>query len=452
MLSISQKLIQHDKQFKYLSDKIHELDNISQTIQNPIQNPIQNLPYIWTQKGIDIDGEASNDWSGYSVSLSANGLIVAIGAHRNDTINGSETGHVRVYEWNGVSMWTQKGIDIDGETAGDYSGYSVSLSADGLIVAIGAHQNNTNNGSETGHVRVYEWDGMSMWVQKGIDIDIDGEAIGDWSGHSVSLSADGLIVAIGAYRNDTINSNDSGYVRVYEWNGMSMYIQKGIDIDGEASGDWSGFSVSLSADGLIVAIGAYGNNGIDGINSGHVRVYEWNGVSMYIQKGIDIDGEASNDWSGYSVSLSADGLILAIGAYRNDGINGYDSGHVRVYEWNGVSTWIQKGIDIDGEAPDDYSGYSVSLSADGLIVAIGARRNSGINGAYSGHVRVYEWDGMSMYIQKGIDIDGEAQYDWSGFSVSLSADGLIVAIGAHQNDGINSSDSGHVRVHRFVYV
>ena len=30
------------------------------------------------------------------------------------------------------------------------------------------------------------------------------------------------------------------------------------------------------------------------------------------------------------------------------------------------------GDDIDGEAADDYSGYSVSLSADGTIVAIGA--------------------------------------------------------------------------------
>jgi hypothetical protein len=33
--------------------------------------------------------------------------------------------------------------------------------------------------------------------------------------------------------------------------------------------------------------------------------------------------------------------------------------------------WIQIGQDIDGEAAYDYSGYSVSLSADGNTVAIG---------------------------------------------------------------------------------
>ena len=48
--------------------------------------------------------------------------------------------------------------------------------------------------------------------------------------------------------------------------------------------------------------------------------------------GSDIDGEAEMDYSGMSVSLSSDGTIVAIGAYKNDG-NGTDAGHVRVYEF-----------------------------------------------------------------------------------------------------------------------
>ena len=46
----------------------------------------------------------------------------------------------------------------------------------------------------------------------------------------------------------------------------------------------------------------------------------------------------------------------------------------------------------------------------------------------------------------GSDIDGEAESDWSGLSVSLSSDGTIVAIGAPYNDG-NGTDVGHVRVY-----
>ena len=47
------------------------------------------------------------------------------------------------------------GANIDGEASGDQSGYSVSLSSDGSIVAIGAPINDGNNGSESGHVRVF---------------------------------------------------------------------------------------------------------------------------------------------------------------------------------------------------------------------------------------------------------------------------------------------------------
>ena len=38
------------------------------------------------------------------------------------------------------------------------------------------------------------------------------------------------------------------------------------------------------------------------------------------------------------------------------------------------SNWIQDGNDIDGEAERDQSGTSVSLSSDGMIVAIGMSR------------------------------------------------------------------------------
>ena len=392
------------------------------------------IPFIifsQTQLGSDINGEAAGDHSGNSVSLSSDGTIVAIGANYNDG-NGSNSGHVRVYEYSG-SSWSQLGADINGEAAGDYSGHSVSLSSDGTIVAIGAYGND-GNGSNSGHVRVYSWNG-SQWDQLGADI--NGEAAYDDSGHSVSLSSDGTIVAIGLLNDG--NGSSSGHVRVYQYSGSS-WSQLGDDIDGEAAYDYSGYSVSLSSDGTIVAIGARDNDG-NGSDSGHVRVYEYSG-SSWSQLGADINGEASGDYSGYSVSLSSDGTIVAIGAPDNDG-NGSNSGHVRVYEYSG-SSWSQLGADIDGESSGDYSGRSVSLSSDGTIVAIGAPYNDG-NGSNSGHVRVYQYSDSS-WSQLVLDIDGEAADDYSGYSVSLSSDGTIVAVGAPYNDG-NGSDSGHVRVY-----
>ena len=165
--------------------------------------------------------------------------------------------------------------------------------------------------------------------------------------------------------------------------------------------------------------------------------------SFFTQIGSDIDGEAAYDYSGSSVSLSADGSVVAIGATQNDG-NGSDSGHVRIYK-NVNDNWTQVGSDIDGEAAEDSSGISVSLSQDGTIVAIGATRNDG-NGTDSGHVRIYK-NVNDNWTKIGNDIDGEAINDGLGSSVSFSADGSFVAISAQYNDG-NGSISGHVRIYR----
>jgi hypothetical protein len=378
------------------------------------------------QVGSDIDGEAGDDRSGYSVSLSENGNIVAVGA----IFNNGGSGHVRIYEWNGT-VWTQKGSDINGISSNDSLGYSVSLSSDGNIVAIGAPYN-SDNGNNSGHVRIYEWNSVA-WIQKGSDI---GGETGDESGWHISLNGNGNIVAVGAPYNDN-SGNDAGSVRLYEWITLtSSWTQKGSDINGGSTADQSGYSVSLSNDGNIVAIGAPYNDG-SGNDSGHIRIYEWN-VSAWIQKGSDIYGGTADDQFGQSVSLNNNGNIIAVGATNNS------SGYVRIYEWI-TSAWIQKGLDIDGEAIGDQSGYSVSLSNDGNIVAIGATNNNG-SGNNSGHVRVYGWNDSS-WVQKGPDIDGERSDDQSGFSVSLSADGNIVAIGAPFNDD-NGSNSGHVRVYK----
>lgn len=197
-----------------------------------------------------------------------------------------------------------------------------------------------------------------------------------------------------------------------------------------------------------MAIGAPDNDE-NGIWSGHVRVYEYDG-SDWAQLGGDIDGENSNDESGYSVSLSANGSRVAVGAFLNDGINGSSSGHARVYEFDG-SSWEQLGQDIDGESAGDRSGSSVSISSDGKRVAVGAPHNEGLNGPYSGHVRIYDYDG-STWSQIGQDIDGESADDRSGASVSLSSDGMRVAIGARNNDGETGDiddNRGHVRVYEW---
>ncbi|MEZ6117746.1 MAG: FG-GAP repeat protein [Pirellulaceae bacterium] len=332
-----------------------------------------------------------------------------------------------------VGGWVQRGAEIDGEAALNSSGYSVAMSNDGNVLVVGA-PHNSDSGNFAGQARVYSWSG-SAWMRRGADI--DGEATGDLSGSAVAMSSDGSILAVGAPLNDG-NGNNAGQARVYHWNG-SAWMQRGTDLDGEAADDRFGESVALNGAGNTIIVGAW-NNGGTGPNAGHARVYDWDGAA-WVQRGTDIDGEAANDQSGYSVAISNDGDTVAVGANGNDG-NGTSAGQTRVYDWNGTA-WVLRGLDIEGEAAFDNSGFSIALSGDGNSVAVGGHLNDG-NGTSAGHGRVYNWDGLS-WIQQGADIDGEATGDEFGRAVTLSSDGSTLVVGAYRNDG-NGTDAGHVRV------
>jgi len=290
------------------------------------------------------------------------------------------------------------GQDITGNVVGEQFGYSVALSSDGTILAAGAPYYAGNGGTRSGQVRVYR-NVSGTWTQIGQDID-DGEVASEFSGYGISLSSDRTILAVGTHRGGDLST--PAKVRVYR-NVSGIWTKIGNDIVGEAVLDTS-LSVSLSANGLIIAIGARFNDG-NGKDSGHVRIYE-NLSGVWTQIGNDIDGKAAGDLSGWSVSLSADGNTVAIGAPINNG-NGTNSGHVRIYK-NILGNWIQRGIDIDGETAGDNSGWSVSLSADGKTVAIGAPNNKKLeSGIQSGHVRVYDISGVlstNDFVSESFDV------------------------------------------------
>ena len=86
------------------------------------------------------------------------------------------------------------GADLNGEAVGDNHGGAVSLSGDGMRLAVGAKKHN-DGGADTGHTRVYQWL-SSSWKQLGGDLgDEVGFAAGDEAGSAVSLSKDGSRVA-----------------------------------------------------------------------------------------------------------------------------------------------------------------------------------------------------------------------------------------------------------------
>ncbi len=389
----------------------------------------------WVQMGTDIFGAQDTDKLGKNVSISKNGNIMAVAADR---------GYINIYEFSSnTNSW------ILFKTV---SGNVLSLSGDGNTLAtafIGTDNElvtdsvQNDNLNKTKIYRRTSSSGTVNWNQKGQII--FGEKEGDYSGTSLSLNYDGSILAIGAPNNDG-NGGNSGHTRIYQYQELSnnQWIKLGSDIDGEAIYDNSGNSVSINADGNIVAIGAHNNDG-NGNNSGHVRVFKYDSLD-WVQLGADIDGESENDKSGSTVSINADGSVVAIGAPFNAGDPSplsYGSGHVRVYKFNG-NKWSKLGKDLDGKWSNLF-GSSISLSDDGKIISVGSPHFS------KGLVEVFQ------YIQKQNNLDdywmsraylpGKNFEDFSGVATSLSGNGSIVVSSSMENDE-NGKNSGHVRVYQ----
>ena len=421
---------------------------------------------FWNQKGGSLTGEREEDGFGKAIGFSSDGKRLVVGIEFYDGANGlqEQIGSVKVFEFRETNNeWNQIGNQIFGDKPSQKFGYSVALSADGdIFFASGKYYRGNRTESDltpnTGYLRAYKYDeSKNEWLQLGNEM-VAFEP-NDNFGESISTSADGLIVAVGVMKSDR-NGKDSGESIVFSFNDTDMkWHQMGKSIKGEATRDFAGYSVSLSSNGQILAIGADWNDGeyldpIDSIvkvmkNSGSTRVFEYIS-NEWKQMGGDIDGEKEDDYAGRSVSLSMDGMTLAVGSVQNSDA-GKHAGSARVYEYNpNTKIWNQVGQDIDGLKAEDEFGTSVSLSESGTILAVGAQKNSDL-AFQAGHVRVFQYvERLQKWHQIGNELSGLAENDRFGRSAVLSKDGSKIAIGSPGHANPRGPRVGNVRVFEFA--
>jgi len=388
-----------------------------------------------TQLGSNIIGAVLGEDTGRSVSISSTilGDIVAVGTPYNDQAT-TMGGYVKVYQRSG-SVWNQKGQTLNAEAASDYFG-EVKLSGNGTRMVIGAKWND-GNGTSSGHVRVFSFDsGTSTWIQMGTDI--NGEASGDEFGTAVAISYSGTVIAVGAPKNNLNGAtSNSGHVRLYEWNGTA-WVQKGVDINGNAAGDEFGQSLALSPDGTKFVASSVVASSADG----YTKVYTWNG-SAWTQKGATITDGVTGDKSGSSLGISSDGNRVVIGA-PNAGT--MTQGNVKVYAYSG-SAWAQFGSTISGWVNGGELGTSVSMSDTGNEMVVGMPNY--INGAFTfAGLMVYYKHNGTAWASVGTVVTGSATNDELGTVVALSADGNKVVVGAP----LSNNTSGHARVYDYTAV
>lgn len=349
------------------------------------------------QIGNAINGETKGAWLGYSIDLSLNGERVAITSRLAEN-----QGIIQVFE-NQNDFWMQVGSNIEFAINGLHP--AISLSSNGKRVGI----------YETGHFKIYE-EINEVWNQVGKIFGPNEAKLSD--GSSFSLSSDGKRIAIGTPFNEGAE-NTAGYAVVFE-ESDGVWNQIGADLIGENPEGLLSLSVSISSDGKRVARGA-----IYDASLGYVRIYEerdggWN----HIGKDIAIEDP---DYR-IGVSLSSNGNRIAVKSVD------YDTGleaRIRVYEENN-GIWESTGMNIKGPDLYDWFGFTFSFSGDGRRIAVGDP-GTFFGPIERGYVRIYD-ENDGVWTPIGMDLEGDNIGDYFGYSVSLSSDKSILAVGSFQGE------------------
>ena len=347
----------------------------------------------WSQQAELVASDATESYQ-FAFSVAVSGDTVAAGAPIQ--FNGTGRGY---FFARAAANWAQQAeIGASDAASPDDFGWAVAVS--GNTAVVGALFKN----GFAGAAYVFVNSGAG-WTQQAKLVPSD--AAGGEFGNAVAI--DGDTVVVGANE----QSSGAGAAYVFVRSGASWTQQAKLTASDGAANDYFGIAVSIS--GGTIAIGAVGNNNVQGA----VYIFVQTGTSWAQQAELTLANAANEDQLGGAISVDGDTVVAgAVG--RNT-----FQGAAEVFVRSGT-TWSQQAeLTASDGAKDDFFGHSAYISGDTAIVSA---LNKNFGAAY-----VFVRTGASWTQQAKLNATGEAVGDQFGSSVSL--DGDMAAIGAQ---GVNS--------------
>jgi len=410
-------------------------DEAADTTFSPTPAPTTHPVAI--EEVVFLKGKAYREAIGTSLDLSSDGTSFAYRLQTPDSVDS-----VRTIKYDALeNVWIDLGT-IKGDEVGADFGRALALSGDGEIIAIGIPNSNNGTTAGKGRVRVLSYNGT--WGQVGTDIlpkpeeraecfdgvpvpnsvfcqHSDSNINGGNFGFSISMSHDGSIIAVGS----PFGYDEAGQVDIYRFEAGDWVQMGGSIIGPKLQYGKLGWSVSLSSNGLRIAAGAI-TNGQLVEEAGVARIYEFQD-GAWQQIGEDISGQAPRDLFGGAISLSADGNRVAVGSVNNDNENGSNAGHVRVFDYTPETNWTQAAKPLTGLAAGDQFGVSLSLSDDGRKLAVGSKSSS--------YILLFEYDADNTYWRQIGSPLKRPRETGGGFGASVlladkGSEGLVFAVGS----------------------
>lgn len=376
---------------------------------------------------------------GRAVAISDDGNVIAVGSpgySSGPATSGS--GAVFVYPRNGAPIRLLNPTPA----ANDGFGTSIALSADGSVLAVGAPLDDAV-ATDAGAVHIYNRVGATWVLQLSVGPGLT-QAAGVQYGQAIAISRDATTLAIGAPF-DSQGNVRGGSVYILAAAGAGWNPQ--AKITNNVARDYFGWSISLSANGNVMAVG--GPSDFDPVANPTSPGFVWtytrtNGAWGAADALLTPLGGTARDQFGISVDLSADGNTLAVSAYREDGDRdstfavrnelATNSGAVYVYQRTSGGWSVPAYLKASNAAADDFFGLKIALSRDGSTLAIGAPQADGA-GDNAGAAYIFAKVGGSWLEHAYITAPSAAASDAFGFSIALSGDGEALVVGAPGEDG-----------------
>ncbi len=369
---------------------------------------------------------APQDQFGNSVSVSGN--VAVVGAFLSSGDAGTYSGSAYVFRYDGGAWPEEQELTASDAGASDKFGWSVSVS--GEITVVGAYGHDAGAPS-TGSAYVFRYNG-SNWMEEQ-ELTASDAGASDNFGWSVSVSGD--VVVVGARYHDAGGEN-SGSAYVFRYDGSTWVEEQELTASDAAANDYFGWSVSVSGD--VVLVGALRD--IDaGSDSGSAYVFRYDGGTWGEEQKLTASDAADYDEFGRSVSVS--GNLAVVGVPRDDDAAS-GSGSAYVFRYNGGVWSEEQKLAASDAALGDLFGWSVSVSADTVVV--GAYLDDDAAAA-SGSAYVFRYEAGTWVEQQKLTAPDAAAGDQFGESLSVS--GNVAVVGARKDDHAGtSSGSAYVNV------
>jgi hypothetical protein len=232
---------------------------------------------------------------------------------------------------------------------------------------------------------------------------------------AVCMDRAGAICVVGCPNDDA----GKGAAYLFTRTGDVWSQAQKLTATGGATGDAFGTSVAISGDGSVIAVGAPGDDHGLGTNAGSLYVFTGTPGSCAQVQRLESSSSISTVGVGTSLAISETGTTIATGAPNDAG----DEGTTYVFAGTPGSMTEQAALYDAVGLVNAFQGYSVALSSNGNVLAVGAPGFS----SSAGRIDVYTRSGSTWSFAQSLQRSDAAGGQFFGSYVSLDDAGSVLS-------------------------